>query len=326
MPYDDNPALLLPASRRTQDDDLIAPNLSAVSSRPGNPDGALISAEVYQFVDYELDIDRLDHIYDWLWIAGRPMPPRPLHQQRLLEREISITERLDLHLVWTTGRIFIKPLPKFLLEPTFWDKFLCGHATQNSHCSHGRRPTVDHRKRALGFFFSYTALIAHESDFHIAKDLRLIPEELQWPAWKEAVRELLVKPSIYPQVHRRFHYGELRLSRLNKIYFLWVTPLRGYRTKWNQYGLFFRDNFSLLASSTIYIAIVLTAMQVGLATESLQKNSIFSSASYGFAVFSILGPLVFGGLLIVIFCCIFIDNWRATWRYSKKRLKKLSEA
>ncbi|KAI6777759.1 uncharacterized protein J7T54_000564 [Emericellopsis cladophorae] len=39
-------------------------------------------------VDAELDLRRLAHIHHWLWIAGRPMPPRPLHHQRLLNREI----------------------------------------------------------------------------------------------------------------------------------------------------------------------------------------------------------------------------------------------
>ncbi|TQN66253.1 hypothetical protein CSHISOI_09202, partial [Colletotrichum shisoi] len=67
-----------------------------------------------------------------------------------------------------------------------------------------------------------------------------------------AVGQLLDVPSIYPCVGRRFHYGELRLSRLNKISSIWKTPLCGYMSRWNQYGSFFGDNFALLASSTVY--------------------------------------------------------------------------
>lgn len=44
---------------------------------------------------------------------------------------------------------------------------------------------------------------------------------------------------IYPNVDRRFIHGELRVSRLNKIYALYKTPLRGYVAQWDQYGSFF---------------------------------------------------------------------------------------
>ncbi|KAF6781397.1 hypothetical protein CSOJ01_16083 [Colletotrichum sojae] len=163
----------------------------------------------------------------------------------------------------------------------------------------------------------------HESDFHIAKETHLIPEELQWAAWRIAVGQLLDVSSIYHRVDRRFHYGELRLSRLNKIYFLWKTPLHGYMSRWNQYGSFFHDNFALLASSTVYIAVVLTAMQVGLATEALQNNKAFQSASYGFTVFSIVGPLVAAALVVAVFCYLFVGNWVATLHYSRRRLGRI---
>ncbi|GKT50173.1 uncharacterized protein ColSpa_10354 [Colletotrichum spaethianum] len=278
-------------------------------------------ADIHDWIDEEVDLRRLAAIHDWLWMVGRPMPPRALHQQRLLNREIAITEKLDLHLVWTTGRIFIKPLPRFFLEPRFWERFLRCHTvlvpnTNSCRCS-GRR------ERALGFLFSYAALIAHESDFHIAKATHLIPEEVQWSAWRTAMRQFLGTSPIYPWIDPRFYYGELRLSRLNKIYFFWKTPLRGYESRWNQYGSFFQDNFTWLASSTVYIAVVLTAMQVGLATEVLQGNQAFQSASYGFTIFSVVGPLAAAGLVMVVFCYMFIGNWVATLQYSRVRLERI---
>jgi hypothetical protein len=42
----------------------------------------------------------------------------------LLSREIFVTEQIDIHLVWTTGRIFLKSIPRFLLEPRFWTDYL----------------------------------------------------------------------------------------------------------------------------------------------------------------------------------------------------------
>jgi hypothetical protein len=215
----------------------------------------------------------------WLWIAGRPTPPRPLHYQLLLRREIFVTERMDMHLVWTTGRIFLKPLPRFLLEPRFWSRFLscrpgcsCDEADLDvggdiQYCQCQRL-----WRSALGFLLSYAALISHESDFWIARELHLLPPEVKWSTWRTFIQQLDPE-HIYPKIDKRFIYGELRLSRLSKIYHLTQPPfLRGYFQHWNQYKTFLEDNFAWLASATVYIAIVLTAMQVGLATESLANN------------------------------------------------------
>ncbi|GKT92453.1 ankyrin domain protein [Colletotrichum tofieldiae] len=311
---------LLPASRRTKEDDLEAPVLSPILDPADVETDPARLAAIHDWVDEEVDLSRLSDIHNWLWIAGRMKPPRPLHAQRLLLREIVITEKLDLHLVWTTNRIFIKPLPRFLLEPHFGAIFVCHHSVSvfnRDPCSCGGR-----RKRALGFLFSYTALVVHESDFHIAKEMHLLPKEVEWPAWRATVGELLETPP-YPRMDLRFWYGELRLSRLNKIYFFWKTPLRGYMSRWNQYGSFLYDNFAFLASATVFIAVVLTAMQVGLATEGLQDNKTFQSASYGFTIFSIVGPLAAAGLVMLVFCCLFIGNWVATRRYSRERLERI---
>jgi hypothetical protein len=61
-------------------------------------------------------------------------------------------------------------------------------------------------------------------------------------------------------------------------------------------------------------------MQVGLATTSLAGNDAFQSASYRFAVFSILSPLVAAGLILLAFCYMFVENWIATVAYRKKSL------
>ena len=289
---------------------------------------ATASHNVTTCIEKELDLHRLHNIFAWLWVAGRPMPPRPLHYQLLLSRDIFVTERMDMHLVWTTGRIFLKPIPRFLLEPRFWTEYLV--CAQDCRCS---KDKIDARsvhacdqrlwKIALGFLFSYAALIAHESDFMIAKEKHLLPPEIQWPVWGALVEQLDAE-HIYPKIDPRFIYGELRLSRLNKIYRLSQRPLlRGYMSHWHQYGSFLHDNFAWLASATVYIAIVLTAMQVGLATKALVNNDAFQSASYGFTVFSILGPLVATALITLAFCYIFVNNWIATVIYNKERFRRI---
>ncbi|KAH7228869.1 hypothetical protein BKA60DRAFT_8045 [Fusarium oxysporum] len=300
--------LLLPATFQTDSDDL-----------------ASTSCHVDASIRAELDLQRLNNVSRWLWVAGRLVPPRPLHHQLLLRRDVFVTEQMDMHLVWMTGRIFVKPIPRFLLEPRFWKEHL--HCEQHCSCVtvEGTAWECERRrlwKCALGFLFSYAALIRHESDFLLAKEKYLLPEEVKWPDWISFVEELDTE-HIYPNIDPRFYHGELRLDRLNKLYRLLQSPLYGYMAYWNQYSTFFQDNFAWLAGTTVYIAVVLTAMQVGLATDALADDDAFQSVSYGFTVFSILGPLIGAVLIVLAFCFIFIYNWITTISKKRERLRRI---
>ncbi|KAI0201459.1 hypothetical protein F4808DRAFT_459950 [Astrocystis sublimbata] len=293
---------LLLASYRTLNDDITVPKLD----------------DSIPYFEQELGVGRLNQLSEWLWVAGRPMPPRPLHFQLFLRREIVIVEQMDLHLVWTSGRIFLKPVPRYLLEPSFWTSYLacrqdrpCTPATDNL-CPHQRL-----WKCALGFLFSYAALLCYESDFRLARERHLLPEEVQWHDWRTLVQELGTE-YIYDKIDARYIYGELRLSRLDKIQSLRSST--SYVPFWSSYSHFFRENFTSLASVTVYVVIVLTAMQVGLATEALGQNQVFQSASYGFTVFSIVGPLAAVGLVICVFLYLFVSNWLAAVVYRRRRL------
>lgn len=98
------------------------------------------------------------------------------------------------------------------------------------------------RQRVLGFLYSYAALLSHESDFRIAQEKHLLPSKVRWPTRRILVQQLDME-RIYPDIDRRFLHGELRLSRLNKIYALTKTPPRGYMA----------DGTSTAASSTIIL-------------------------------------------------------------------------
>jgi hypothetical protein len=74
---------------------------------------------------------------------------------------------------------------------------------------------------------SYVALIRHESDLSIAKDKFLIPADADWAYWTTLVKQLDPE-HIYPDIDERFYYGELRLSRLNKLYKFTQWSPRGY--------------------------------------------------------------------------------------------------
>ncbi|KAJ0321372.1 hypothetical protein Brms1b_002729 [Colletotrichum noveboracense] len=252
----------------------------------------------------ELGQGRLHELVDRLWIAGKPTPPNALHFQRVLGRDIIVVESMDLHLVCSHTQFYAKPIPPFLLEPSFWTRHLsCGDGCD---CSDNPSNSCSRRtlwKSALGFLYSYRALIRHESDFHLAQDNYLLPDQIDWADWKRFVAELNTK---HPdgQIHERFMYGELRRGRLNKLLSIRSNFREStYVPRWYRHGEFFRDNFAWLASPLVYIAIVLTAMQLGLATKALEENALFHSASYGFTVFAIVGPLAAAGMIIARYVC-----------------------
>ncbi|OHE95304.1 hypothetical protein CORC01_09449 [Colletotrichum orchidophilum] len=294
---------LLPATTRTKHDHITVPQ-----------------ADDVEFLERELLVRRLNDIQDLLWICGRPMPPRPLHYQILTSREIHVTENPELHLVWAKNRIFIKPMPRWLLNPEFWATNLAEASDKQS----------DPRKQqlvscALGFLYTYTALIAYESDFRIAVDKGLVPDGMKWYQWK-ALSAQIAQNHCYASVNPRYWYGELRLSRLNKIYRIRLGyVLRGFSKVVSHavYEDLLRDNFATLAAVLGYVVIVLTAMQVGLATDRLVGDGAFQSVSYGFTVFSILAPLIAGACIIGIVVVMFVSNWAVTKAYETKRFREM---
>lgn len=296
---------LFPASYRARMDELAAPDRDA-----------------YGCIEVELDIQMLSVIKQCLWLAGAPMPPRSLHHQLLVNREITITERADLHLVCSSGRIFIKPVPRFLLDPSCWTVHLaCEPGCECLSIQNARAPELLHtcarqklRKVALGFLYSYVALISHESDYHIAMEKHLLPAEVEWQNWRKLVQQLDLDYISY-HIDHRFRYGELQLSRLNKVCFLWKTPFKTYSAPWDDSGAFLRDGLPWLGAAIVYMAVALTAMQVGLATEALGDKAAFQSISYGFCVFSIIGPLIVGMLAVCGFAAMsvyrFVEDRRS---------------
>ncbi|KAF5581271.1 hypothetical protein FPCIR_10264 [Fusarium pseudocircinatum] len=259
--------------------------------------------DVQRFLESELCLGDLEGLLNYLWFAGAKRLVHRLHLQLAMGRHIAVADKMDLHLLWqNNGRVFIKPLPKFLLHSTFWKEHLrCDVTDCACNASSSDMATIRGCKRnlqrvALGFLYSYVCLISSEVDFSIANECRLLPRDendatIKWREWKQFAAEFLESHKD-ENIHPRFLRAELRLSRINTISRLISIPsFNPYYREWRNYEDFFKDNLSWLAASTVFIALVLTAMQVGLATDRLQGNESFQRASYGFTVLSILGPL-----------------------------------
>ncbi|KAK0671579.1 hypothetical protein QBC41DRAFT_194857, partial [Cercophora samala] len=298
-------------------------------------------------IEQELNPTRLHKIIHYLWLAGRPVPPRPLHYQVMLGREIVVSEPIDMHLVWGYGKIYIKPIPRYLLNPRFWSEVLVcrcqdsrpttgkdgvetradGIIREGQHGScicHAQRA----RECALGLLLQYAALIVHESDFLLALEKKLIPW-MDWPRWRLLVRELVQSTDndtslMYTIVAERYIYGELRLNRLNMIAFVKGGILRGgHLAMWNSYGSLYRDNSNAIIGGTVYILLLLSAMQVGLSTTKLAEDGAFQEVSYGFTIFSIMVPLVAMVVSAIVFGALILINLIRTRHFEAKRAVKL---
>lgn len=256
-----------------------------------------------EFLKHDLDVSRLTDVELHLWWAGMRKAARPLHRQVMMGRGVVITEQADLHLTWRGSRIYIKPLPAYLLDPDFWKQNIC--------------PDSKLFESAKGFLLSYIWLVFNESDFQMAMDNsdhpRLLPEGITYKQWCSFIADFMKGDDFegMEQINPRYRFGELRLNRLNRIYRIKFGSehlIRGYFYDYHEFGTFLEENFAWILTFFGYVAIVLTAMQVGLATKQLVDNDAFHDASYGFTVFSIVSPLVAVGVIGLILFVTAAEN------------------
>lgn len=262
----------------------------------GEPCLPIIFPDSKSFIAHDLDISRLNKLHHYLWYAGRERPSRPLHRQRMIRREIVITEQADLHMVWYESRFFVKPLPEYLLDYDFWEKHI-----QEPHL----------HASACGFLLSYTWLIRYPSDLTTAQDCSLLPWRISWNEWSSFVRDMVQGGFI---VNDRYRYGELRLARLNTLHRLTNLTTAsalydGYLPLYDQYSNFFGRKMAWSIVAFVYINTLLTAMQLCLATNQLQGSHDMQRLAVVFGVFAICLPAAVAGLILAVFVLVYIANF-----------------
>lgn len=187
---------------------------------PGEPNISLAPSAVFAYLEDELATPLLDELYCGLWLVGRNSGRSidSLNTQRIKGREIIATEAARLHLVWHSNKIYVKPIPPCLLNYDFWARYLSSTSSISSITDASGfelapvSPSFD-RSVALGFIRSYAFLVRYRLDYVLARDLHLIPAEVSWERWsKFAIHFRNINDH---EVARRYHYGQLRLSRLN---------------------------------------------------------------------------------------------------------------
>lgn len=291
------------------------------------------------FFANDLNIERLSKIFAWLKYAGQNWQIRPLCKQKEYARSIVVTEQADMHLLWEGSKMYLKPLPQYLLDAECWSQqFVCAEGSECRGSADLNNPRACKERlysSALGLLYSYIRLIQHESDFQIAIETKLVPRDLTWPIWLGITNQVLTDlPDILAQVHERYQYGELRLSRINKIVHWWPfppggwSPARGYYFPYTEYSQRFSHNLQFLFTAFTYAATLLAAMQVGLSIDELKSNTVFVFAAKWIMI-SVLAAIsiAFFRIFGIAFMLVFINGRfaRKLHRKSKKALDEMKK-
>ena len=283
--------------------------------------------ELTEFLLREFDLQDLAKMAPRLWMMSQQKSTNisALHRQRVKGREVIVTEDPRMHLLWHYERIYIKPLPKYLLSYVFWETYL----------SDDKSLLGEHRSMiqgvALGYLRSYFYLIQHESDFLMATryDLRLVPADVTWEQYCALSSRFKDIPD--EAVAERYHFGEIRLSRLN-FYTNFFLFKRHFQRVHGQYAAYFGAYYAPLLYVFGTFSVVLNAFQVELTAESLFGSDGDPSpywqglwqASRYFSATSLVFILFISAWLASLFASKFWTEW-STALGDRRRKKKLAQ-
>ena len=238
-----------------------------------------------------LQDDTLDAMHQWLWYAGRKGNISPLHHQKVIRREIILTERARLHLVWFRRTIYIQRLSDELLDWTYFSEVVCQDARTY--------------QAATGFLLSYARLIEYPSDLEIAQNAGLVNKSVEWHAWQRFRTDVL-HVLAGRDVHDRYEYGELRLGRLNTIYRLSWQGLT-YFNVYRDYSSYFGENFTTLVALFALVSVALSAMQVMTSLDSVPAEA--ATTSYRFAIATLVALAGTCIVLLALYAGLYVWNW-----------------
>ena len=292
----------------TKQDELVTVELaSELDIQDVHREGAQSPADATRaFLRQELDPHTLNMIHARLWLVAKRSGSHidALHIQLIKCRNIVIAEDPGLHLTWYYDRIYIKPLPRYLLNYDLWETHLFpmprGPSTSPNFEISALSPIC---KNALGYLRSYSFLIQHDSDFHIAQRSNLIPQDITYQKFRAFIRPFKSIPD--SAVAPRYMYGQLRLSRLNyAVRILQPSSMGGkiviyYQERYWQTGQYIRRFRTPLLFVFAALSLILSAMQVGIAASSLGTREAFTQASWGFSVAVIMFIFILGVLCVL---------------------------
>lgn len=278
-----------------------------VDSLPGMPRLKLDQNSFASDIAKELLTTDLNVLQPWLWLVATQKSSHiaALHDQIVRGRNIIITEKPGLHCVWNEDRVFVKPMPRWLMSHAWW-KFV-------KRSSEGLGPPGNCDwdaiyRAALGFTRSYYFLVIHESDFNLAQHHRLIPRDItleRFHSFIDAFGDIQDA-----SVSLRYTFGDLRLSRLN-----WLAKSHLGRLHYlkihRQYHTYFSRFYGPLLFIFGIFTVVLDAMQVTIGSSNVAVDqgsgwNGFTNICRWFSIITILVVLsIILLLLSMLSYCIF---------------------
>ena len=272
---------------------------------PGSPrTTSQDSHGIAKLLEDELIASDLEALAPKLWVMSTQSGANvnPLHRQRVKGREIIITQEPRLHLVWIYDRIFVKPLPQYLMSYTFWRTYLLD---ENSPLGSKRQEIL---RAAFGYMRSYHYLIVYESDFEIAREIRLLPQWMKWDQFCNFATWLAeIEDS---EVSGRYHYGEIRLTRLN-FYVKFFLRKWQYERIEGQYGAYFSRFYGPALFIFALWTVQLSAMQVELDVETVAFKPWdgFQKICRWFSILTIVGITLLAIALAMLLVGMIVDEW-----------------
>jgi hypothetical protein len=251
--------------------DLLSPIEEALPDYPNIP--LSDTARLTTFLKRSLCAPDLENMAPHLWVMSTQSLTNvnPLHHQLVKGRSLILTEDPRLHLVWVSDRIFLKPLPTFLLSHAFWHHYLLPTSTSSP------LPPADRdmlARSARGYLRTYAYLIQHPCDFSLALRHALIPPHVtpnQFFLFAARFRDIRDE-----ECSSRYAYGELRLTRLN-FYAKFILRRWHFQHVHTAYGEYFSRFYGPLLFIFTVLSLILNALQVEMAVE----QTIGSSAGGG---------------------------------------------
>ncbi len=288
---------------------------------PGHPGVRLDEREeLFNFLETEFRSPDLEQLAPRLWWMSKQDSANisPLHRQKIKKRNLVITEDPKLHLVWIHDRIFLKPLPEYLLSYEFWQQYLFSSGNNNSsNCPDDKkagRRVQSIKCAALGYLRTYFYLIRHESDFRMAQDAAvcLVPARITWKQFCDFSRDFKSIPD--HEVSQRYMYGEIRLTRLN-FYSKILLHKRYFQRVETQYSAYFAQFYAPFLFIFGILSVILSAMQVEAAVEQIDSAVPWSAFYKTSRRFSFAVLIALTGLIMTL-AFLLVYRIAKEWRYA----------
>ncbi len=213
-------------------------------------------SEVVEHCLKDLDTPLMNKLGDKLWnVSPTPEVP-PLTHHQVLDRRIQVTEDPSVHLLWTEGIIYIKPLPAYMTSFAFWE-----YLTDPSNDAMDSEERDRLKATALGFMRTYASLIQRRSDFNIAcrHDLLASFPDISFEEFIAFISSFDAVPDLH--ISSRWRCGVIQLDALN---FHSAFRLRRWHLNRfeSRFGAYFQQFFPVALFIWAFFSVVLNSMQV----------------------------------------------------------------